>query len=92
MTRLMDENNSCEMTYSHPALRTVPVASAIKGFSLLEQAGVDGFNIGARPVLFVPGHSGRYAVSLYPLTKALLTVLHNDLKRHTDALPGLFHA
>ena len=56
-TRLMDAN-PCEMTYSRPALSAVPVPSAVKGFSLLEQVEPEGG--GARkPVLFVPGHSGR---------------------------------
>lgn len=56
-TRLMNAN-PCEMTYSRPVLNPVHVSSAAKGFSLLEQAEAEGGRP-RKPVLFVPGHSGR---------------------------------
>ena len=59
MSRLMGENNRCEMTYSRPNLEPVAVSSAISGFSLLEQVGAEELLQDARPVLFVPGHKGR---------------------------------
>ena len=56
-------SNQCEMTYSRPMHRDIAVQSAIKGYTLIEAIHNDNtLSSSAKPVLFVPGHSGRYCM------------------------------
>jgi hypothetical protein len=53
----MLKGNPCEMTYSRPNFQLVPVESRIKGYTLsVHSAG----RFKPEPVLFIPGHGGRY--------------------------------
>ena len=74
--------NPCEMTYSHPSLQLVPVNSTISGYSLFVQwADSKGQETRKKstlrpyPVLFVPGHSGRYSIRIKNIDANLFLIL-----------------
>jgi hypothetical protein len=68
--KLLDQKNSCEMTYSSPKFKRMEMpasaasTSASASFALYAHGSLDSLN--PIPVLFVPGNLGSYVPSPFP--------------------------
>lgn len=56
----IQSKNQCKMTYSQPKKTQVKINETLTGYKLWKVTNADSKKLNRFPVLFIPGHLGRY--------------------------------
>lgn len=66
--------NQCKMTYSQPKKTQVKMNETLTGYKLWKVTNADSKKLNRFPVLFIPGHLGRYSMTFYFCFTPFLTM------------------
>lgn len=67
--RVLDQN-PCEMTFSHKATSILPLNQSDWPYQIRKISNYDSPTLNPYPILFIPGHRGRYSI-LYILISSI---------------------